>query len=214
MGFEADTRKKCMSNLLNLRAGSLAGILAAGMFAAACNNSPDNVKTADSANNSKIDSLSNKQSVTDSSAGIPSKQDAAFMVKATSGSQLEVILGQLTLTNASSPAVKRFGAMMIRDHADGEKQLRGLAAGKRIILPDTISNEQKKEHDELQKKTGRSFDQAYVKLMVSDHKDDISEFQKASQNANDPDIKALAAKLLPVLQEHLDSVEAIEKRGK
>jgi putative membrane protein len=203
-----------MSNLSNARAGLLAGILAAGMFAAACNSSPDNVKTADSANNSKIDSLTNKQSVTDSSAGVPSKQDADFMVKATSGSQLEVILGQLAQSNASSAAVKRFGAMMIRDHSDGEKQLRGLAASKRIILPDTISNEQKKEHDDLQKKTGHDFDRAYVKLMVSDHKEDISEFQKASQNAHDADIKALAAKLLPVLQEHLDSVQAIEKGNK
>ena len=39
---------------------------------------------------------------------------------------------------------------------------------KRIILPDTISNEQKKEHDDLQKKTGHDFDRAYAKLMVSD----------------------------------------------
>jgi putative membrane protein len=203
-----------MSHLFNARAGLMAGVLAAGMFAAACNNSPDNVKTAEKANDQKIDTLQNKQSVTDSGAGVPSKQDADFMVKATSGSKLEVILGQLAQTNGSSAAVKRFGAMMVRDHSEGEKQLRSLAASKQIILPDTISNEQKKENDNLQKKTGHDFDKAYVKLMVSDHKEDINEFQQASQQANDADIKALAAKLLPVLQEHLDSVQAIEKGSK
>jgi putative membrane protein len=202
-----------MGKLYVIRQLGLAGVVAAGLLTA-CGNNPDNVKTAEKANDQKTDSLSNQQSVTDSSAGVPSRQDADFMVKATAGNQLEVILGQLAQTRASSPAVKRFGEMMVRDHTEGEKELRGLAAAKRIILPDTISNEQKKTDDELQKKTGHAFDKAYVDLMVKDHKEDIDEFQKASQNANDPDIKALAAKLLPTLQMHLDSVQVLKKRSR
>jgi putative membrane protein len=134
-------------------------------------------------------------------------------VKATAGNQLEVVLGKMAQTNGGSAGVRRFGEMMVRDHSEGEKELRGLAASKQIILPDTISNDQKKEVNDLQKKTGRSFDKAYVKMMVSDHKDDIGEFQKASQKANDRDIKAIAAKMLPILQMHLDSAQALEKGG-
>jgi putative membrane protein len=201
-----------MKDLLNARAAFISmlvtGLVGVGV---ACNNNPDNVKTAEKANAQKTDSLTNKQSVTDSSVGIASRQDADFMVKATAGNEQEVVLGKLAQTNASNPAVKRFGEMMIHDHEMSEKEFRGLAANKHIILPDTISNAQKKEHDDLQKKTGRDFDKAYIKLMVDDHKDDIGEFKKAEKNANDMDIKALAAKTLPILQKHLDTVQVLQK---
>jgi putative membrane protein len=191
----------------------LMGALAVGILLAACHNNPDNVKTAEKANDQKNDSLTNKESITDSSKGIASKQDADFMVKATAGNQLEVILGQLAQTHASSPAVKHFGNTMIQDHGEGEREFRGLAVTKHIILPDTISNQQKREHDDLQKKRGTAFDKAYIDLMIKDHKEDVDEYKKASQNANDSDVRALALKLLPLLQARLDTVQALQKGG-
>ena len=201
MIIEASIKTKSMKKLLILAA--------AGVFAVACNNAPDNVKTAEKAN----DSLANQQSVTDS-ASTPSKQDVDFMIKATSGSQFEVVLGQLAQTNGASDGVKRFGAMMVNDHTKGEETFRGLAVSKHIILPDTISNDQKKEEADLQKKKGHDFDKAYIKMMVDDHKEDIDEFRKAAQSANDPDIRALAATNIPILQQHLDSVQALQRGGK
>jgi len=189
----------------------LMGVLVMGLLMAACQNNPDNVKTAEKANDQKNDSLTSQQSVTDSGKGIASKQDADFMVKATAGNQLEVILGQLAQTHALSPAVKHFGNMMVEQHGEGEREFRGLAVTKHIILPDTISNQQKKEHDDLQKKSGAAFDKAYINLMITDHKDDIDEYKKASQQTNDSDVRALALKLLPLLQAHLDTVQALQK---
>lgn len=189
----------------------LMGMLVAGFLMAACHNNPDNVKTAVKANDHRSDSLANKESITDSGAGIPSRQDADFMVKATAGNQLEVILGQLAQTHSSSPAVKHFGQMMIDQHGEGEREFRGLAVTKHIILPDTISNKQKKEDDDLQKKSGKSFDKAYIALMIKDHKDDIDEYKKAVHDANDSDVRALALKLLPLLQAHLDTVQTLQK---
>lgn len=164
---------------------------------------PDNVKSADSANDKRTDSMANAQSVTDSSA--PSKQDAQFMVKATNGAQFEVVLGKLASTKGLDPGVRRFGEMMIQDHSKGEETLRGLAASKKIVLPDTLSIDQEKVRTDLELKKGSAFDKAYVLLMVADHKEDIEEFRRAATNANDPDIKALAAANIPILQQHLDS---------
>jgi putative membrane protein len=174
---------------------------------AACGNQPDNVKTAEKVNARRSDSLQNQQSVTDSGRGVPSRQDAEFMVKATNGAQFEVVLGKLAELHAADPGVKRFGEMMVRDHTKGQETFRGLAAAKQIVMPDTISRKQKKERDELQKKRGHAFDKAYMKMMVEDHKEDIEEFQHAAQHANDPDIRALAAANLPILKQHLDSAQ-------
>jgi putative membrane protein len=181
-------------------------VAVAGVFAACGGGQPDNVKTADSVNDKRTDSMANAQSVTDSNSA-PSKQDAQFMVKAGNGAQFEVVLGHLAETNGANPGVKRFGEMMVRDHTKGGETLRGLAASKQIVMPDTLSVQQEKERKELEKKHGAAFDKAYVKMMVDDHKEDISEFQRAATNANDPDIRALAAANIPILQQHLDSVQ-------
>jgi len=189
---------------------ALGGLLLAGALIACNNNTDDNVKAAEKLNAQKIDTENKTKSVTDSTS-VPSKQDADFIVEAKTGNQLEVTLGQLAQTNAQDPAVKRFGMMMVRDHTEGEKEIRQLAVARRIVIPDTLSNKQQKEYVDLKGMTGRNFDKAYIKLMVSDHKEDIDEYTKASRNANDPDIKALAAKTLPILKEHLDSAEALKK---
>jgi putative membrane protein len=186
-------------------------VMALSILAFSCNNgTPDNVKAADTANFHKTDSLSQKQSVGDSSAAVASKKDADFMVKALAGGMLEVQLGQLAQTNGASQRVKDFGQMMVQDHGQGSQQIKSLAAGKGIIFPDSISNDQKKERDDLKKKTGRDFDKAYIRLMISDHKEDIADFQKAAQNANDPDIKTFAGNTVPMLQKHLDSAQSLK----
>ena len=53
---------------------------------------------------------------------------------------------------------------------------------------------------------GVKMDQEYMKEMLKDHEEDVKEFTDASIKASDPEIKALAAKNVPVLQMHLDMV--------
>ncbi|HVW61448.1 MAG TPA: DUF4142 domain-containing protein [Puia sp.] len=182
------------------------------LLGTSCNNSnPDSVKEAQKANDSTVDTLAKKQSVTDSSATIPTKADADFMVKAASGGMLEVDLGKLAQTHASRQGVKDFGAMMVADHSKGGDALKSLAMSKRIVLPDSISNEQKRERDNLMKKHGTEFDRSYITLMVKDHKDDIDEFEKAAKNASDADIRSFAANTLGMLKMHLDSAQQLDK---
>jgi putative membrane protein len=152
-----------------------------------------------------------KQPVTDSGTAVASRQDADFMMKATIGAQFEVVLGKLAVLHGVNPGVRRFGEMMMDDHTQGEETFRGLASSKRILLPDTLSREQKKERDLLQKKRGVGFDKAYIKMMVEDHTEDINEFRRAAQNADDPDIRALAAANIPILQKHLDSAKNLNR---
>jgi putative membrane protein len=46
-------------------------------------------------------------------------------------------------------------------------------------------------------------------MMVDDHKEDVDMFEKASNKGTDADVKAFAAKTLPVLRTHLDSAQAV-----
>ena len=49
-------------------------------------------------------------------------------------------------------------------------------------------------------------DQQYMKEMLADHEEDVKEYTDASVKATDPDIKAFAAKTIPLLKMHLDMV--------
>jgi putative membrane protein len=177
-----------------------------------CNNgSPDSVKTAKDSNAAKIDSQKTRERPSDSLAVVPPKADADFLVNAASGGMMEVQLGQLAQTNASNQRVKAFGAMMVSDHGAGGIKLKTLASAKNVTLPDAVSNQQQKEMESLQKKTGHDFDVAYISLMVSDHKDDIKEFEKEAKKGTDPQIMAFANSSLEMLHMHLDSADNLKK---
>jgi putative membrane protein len=189
------------------------GILVLSILAASCNNSsPDSVKEAKDDNAKNTDSMQAKASVTDST--VTSKQDAAFMVDAAGGGMTEVELGKIAQDHAGSEEVKNFGTMMVTDHGKGGNELKSLALAKGVTLPDSISNDQKKKREDLAKMKGKAFDKAYINYMVDDHKEDISDFEKAAKNANDPDIKAWFNNHIPVLRHHLEVAQTLQQRTK
>ncbi|HET8828789.1 MAG TPA: DUF4142 domain-containing protein, partial [Pelobium sp.] len=67
------------------------------------------------------------------------------------------------------------------------------------------------EINKLKEKSAADFDKAYVDMMVSDHKEDIDEFQDVAENNDaDADIKTFANKILPTLKSHLQTIEQIK----
>ena len=133
-----------------------------------------------------------------------------FAVKAADGGMLEVQLGQLALTKATSPQVKEFAQSMITDHSKANEELKSLAQSKNITLPTTLSEDNQKEYNKLAEKTGKEFDKAYCEFMVKDHKDDLDMFKKAADNAEDADLKSWASTKVPVLEHHLSMAESME----
>jgi putative membrane protein len=181
------------------------------IFAGCDSSATDSVKSAKDSNLAKIDSQKVSERPADSLAAVPPRVDADFLVEAASGGMLEVQLGQLAQTNGSDPGVKAFGARMVKDHGDGGIKIKTLAEAKSVSLPATVSNQQQKELDALQKKTGPDFDKAYVALMVSDHKEDIAEFEKEASKGTDPDIRALASSNLDMLHMHLEAANGLHR---
>lgn len=135
--------------------------------------------------------------------------DAKFAVAAANGGMAEVELGKLAQQTAANSKVKDFGAMMVSDHTKANNELMALAKSKNITLPTTINADEQKTKDDLSKKTGADFDKAYVSNMIDDHKKDIKDFEDASKNCKDADLKAFAAKTLPTLKMHLDAIQKI-----
>ena len=173
----------------------------------------DSDGTGDTVSNEAVTAdTSNTAASTQSSAPLDSAT-VMFMTKAASGGIMEVQLGQLAQQQAGSQRVKDFAAMMVRDHGKANDELKSLASAKNVPLSDSLTTEHKRHVTSLQNKKGTAFDKAYMSMMVQDHQKDIQEFEKASNNLSDGEVKAFATRTLPVLKTHLDSATAIN-RGK
>jgi putative membrane protein len=138
-----------------------------------------------------------------------SAMDKHFVRKAAEGGMAEVELGKLATQKASSDDVKKFGQRMVDDHTKANDQLKQLAQQKGIDLPTEPDSKDKATMKRLEKLSGEQFDKAYMSDMVKDHTKDVSEFQKASNAAKDPDVKNFASQTLPTLQDHLKQAKGI-----
>lgn len=172
----------------------------------ACNNeATDSVEQADSINKAKMNGDPNAPMISIDEAS------TSFLVDAANGGMAEVQLGEVAAQKASDPRVKAFGAMMVQDHRMANDKVKSLAGQRNVTLPDSVSNEKKKEMDDLVIKTSNDFDKAFMRQMVNDHESTISLFEKASDKVSDPEVKTFVENTLPKLRLHLDSTKAIQK---
>jgi len=132
-----------------------------------------------------------------------STADQKFVTEAAQGGMEEVELGKLAVSNAANADVKTFGQRMVDDHGKANDQLKQVAQTKGVALPTDVNKSQRKDIDKLSKLTGADFDRTYMRMMVSDHKKDVSEFKKESKSGQDTDVKSFASTTLPTLEDHL-----------
>ena len=151
---------------------------------------------------------------TTAAASTLSASDKEFAMKAAEGGMAEVTLGQTAAQKATNPDVKNFGNRMVNDHGKAGDELKQLATNKGLALPTDLNAEDKKIADELSSRSGKDFEKAYIKDMVEDHEKDVKEFEKASKEAQDPDLKSWASKTLPVIQDHLKMAKQIAAKLK
>jgi len=177
----------------------------------------DATKDAKDSNATKMDSTGTDTAGANKTSSIPasvSKDDATFVVNTANAGMTEVQLGQLAQQKGMSKDVKSFGAMMEKDHTAAGDKLKALAQTKNITLPTALSPESQKAVEDLQQKSGKDFDKAYIDLMVDDHKKVISSFEDESKKGTDADIRGFADSTLHTLKHHLQEAEKCKKMEK
>ncbi len=146
------------------------------------------------------------QSTTGSNQNALSSSEREFVTQVVQDSMAEVQLGQLASQRALRDEVKQFGQRMVRDHTQVHNELKQLAAQKGITLPQDSGDEHREVMENLSKLSGADFDRAYMNSMATE---DLSSFEREAQQGQDQDLKAWAAKTLPMLQEHLRIARSI-----
>jgi len=142
----------------------------------------------------------------------PSNADRDFVQKAASGGMAEVQAAELAQQRAGSPQVKQFASRMITDHTQANTELQQIAQQQNITMPTKPAAKEASAEQRLRGLNGAAFDKAYVQHELQDHQQTVALFQQQARSGQDPELKAFAQKTLPVLQQHLQMVQALNTR--
>ncbi len=148
-------------------------------------------------------STTTSSKTTKSSSTARAISDAQFAKEAAQGGLAEVKLGQLAEQKGTSQEVKDFGKKMETDHSKADEQLKTTASNDKITLPTTLDAKDQAAYDRLSKLSGESFDLAYARAMVRDHRADVATFHREAYDGKDASIKGFASQTLPTLEDHL-----------
>lgn len=131
-----------------------------------------------------------------------------FVEKAAQSNIAEAQLGKLAAEKAQSDQVKRFAQRMVDDHTKANTQLVEATQGK-FTLPKDVATEHGDKMRKMQGMQGEDFDRAYMREMLTEHRNDVKMFQDYARNGDDQALKTFAQNTLPVLQEHLKMAQDI-----
>jgi len=135
--------------------------------------------------------------------------DKEFVKKALEGNMAEIQMGQLALEKSSDEQVKQFAQRMVDDHGKMVEQLKPVAEQMGVKVPEGPSKGQMKNMDKMKGLSGDAFDQAYIKSMVKDHKNDDSEFKQEAQSTQNPQLKQMVMQSDQMIQTHLQQIQQI-----
>jgi putative membrane protein len=141
------------------------------------------------------------------------EKDAQFLVDAAEINMIEIYLGELAEEKGSTSYIQALGKMIRENHQISLDRLTILARKKNITLPTTMTSAGNNAYTELNNKSGNDFDESYADLMVSNHEDAISLFEKIAKKGNDRDIRDWAKSEIPALQNHLEESQECRKKN-
>ena len=145
-------------------------------------------------------------------AGELARADRTAIMDMAMANMAEVEMGKMAQSKGTSEQVKSFGQQMIDDHGKALSELQALAQAKGVTLPTELDAKHRRESDRLNAMSGAAFDKAYMdRAGVRDHKTVHGKLTKIESSAKDPDVKAMATKMKPVVQQHLNSARQMSK---
>jgi putative membrane protein len=137
-----------------------------------------------------------------------------FVKKAGEAGAAEVAMGKLGAEKATNAEVKAFAQRMVKDHTKANKELTASATAKGLKVPTEpgVMHKGMKEKFEHQSADG-DFNHDFMQQMVRDHEAAVKLFTTAAGDTTlDPDLRALAKKTLPTLEEHLADARKLESK--
>ena len=132
------------------------------------------------------------------SCGTPGTPE--FIRTAAINDMYEVEAGKIAAEKGKSDAVKQFGQHMVEAHSQTTEELKGIVqqANIEVRLPGHLDAKHQLMIEDLVAAHPEDFDKTYAKQQVSAH-----------ERGDNEVVKAFAAKVLPVIKQHLEEAKTL-----
>jgi putative membrane protein len=146
--------------------------------------------------------------------GRTAEKNAQFAVDAYSAGLLEIELSKHAKEHSANADVKALADQMIQAHTQVNAELKQIAEQKNIALATDLSDDQRDKLNKQAKTEGAELDEHYAEKLVSDHKNAVSLFEKASEKEEDAEFKNFFTSKLPEIKHHLEMAQELETKVK
>lgn len=141
------------------------------------------------------------------------RSDQQLLRKLALANMEEIDAARLAQGKGQSEQVKTFAQRMIDDHTKALNDVQQLAQSKGVSLPTELDRMHQARVDRLSRLSGEQFDRVYMSQAgVAGHKKTHSLLGSAAK-ASDPDIKALASRMQPAVDEHLKMAQDMRAKS-
>jgi len=137
--------------------------------------------------------------------------DASFIREALRGGRQEVADSREAVTHATREDVRSTAQMLMTEHMTLNAELEMLAdkKGWKAVEPSAPPPPGSGRTADATPAEGADFDRAYINNQSRDHVRTIAMFRLQATDAHDADVRQLAAKALPKLQQHLAALKKL-----
>ena len=143
-----------------------------------------------------------------------SEDDREFMLKAAGGGLFEIEASKMAANKSQNAEIKRYAAMLVKDHTAASEELKAIAQALPLRLPRNMPDGEKAELNKMSKMNAAEFDENYMKVVAFDHHDtDIKMYEERAEKGEQPKVKAFAIKMLPKLKAHHAAAQKIGQPG-
>ena len=131
-----------------------------------------------------------------------SPNDRHFVIEAAEHAHGTIELGRLARESTATVEVKQLGQRLIDDHTEAVRALGELAVKLGLTAPVEPDARQKGELKKLAGLAGPEFEREAAGLVAREQEKAAALFEKQATRGDSPEVKAYAARTLPMLQEH------------
>lgn len=134
-----------------------------------------------------------------------------FVDAAAMGDMYEIKAAQMAETRSTSPAVKAFAAMMIKDHTKTTAGMKAfLAKNTTFKAPTDLDQRRTGMLDNLKSAQDKDFDRTYLDQQTAAHSEMLTLMKGFADHGDNADLQGMASKTAPKVQEHLDKAKALQ----
>ena len=135
----------------------------------------------------------------------------SFLMTVAASNLFEIESSRLALTKSGNDKVKAFANQMVTDHTQAATKFKAAVTEAKLPPPaEKLDTRHQAILDDLTKRDGNGFDQAYIKAQHDAHVEAVALFDAYARSGDNARMKQFAAELLPTLKQHLQRVTSMQ----